>query len=283
VCLLSLSEVRAEVAVVDFAARSNKKGDSARPTLGSFPYVPVRDREARDALVPRPKAGRVFTHPANVGLSDTTITGRARLDAIARWLQDVAYLDVVDAGLEDRGSWVVRKLRMSIGAFPRLGESLVLDTWCSGASPLAAERRTSLTSEEGRIEAVATWVFLDNDSGRPKRLAPEFDAFYATSADGRRARTRLRHSSPPANADRREWGFRAADLDVAEHVNNAAYWEVAEELMASAPEPDSLDVEIEFREPALAGPAVVLSSNGALWITSPEGTLHASITGIAVG
>jgi acyl-ACP thioesterase len=245
--------------------------------------MPVRETEDRDALAPRPQGGRVFTHPANVGLSDTTITGRARLDAIARWLQDVAYLDVVDAGLEDRGSWVVRKLRMSIESFPRFGEGLVLDTWCSAASPLAAERRTTLTSEEGRIEAVATWVFLDNDSGRPKRLGPEFDTFYAESANGRRARTRLRHGSPPGDADRLEWRFRTADLDVAEHVNNAAYWAVAEELMAGTPEPASLDVEIEFREPAQAGPAVVLSAHGALWISSPDQTLHASITGIAAG
>jgi acyl-ACP thioesterase len=244
------------------------------------PYMPGTADRQRDAMVPAPTRGRIFTHPANVGLSDTTITGRARLDAIARWLQDVAYLDVVDAGLEDRGSWVVRRMRMRIERFPRLGEPLELRTWCSAASPLAAERRTTISSAEGLVEAVATWVFLDNDSGRPKRLGPEFDAFYRESANGRRARTRLRHGPPPPGAERIDWRFRAADQDVAEHVNNAAYWAVAEELLTAWPDLDSLDAEIEFREPAQAGPAVVLRDGGALWISSPDEKLTASLAGL---
>jgi acyl-ACP thioesterase len=234
----------------------------------------------RDALVPPPPRGRVYTHSANVGIGDAVPAGRARLDAIGRWLQDAAYLDVVDAGLDDRGSWVVRRMRMNVERFPRFGEPLELRTFCSGASPLAAERRTTITSAQGLVEAVATWVFLDNDSGRPKRLGPEFETVYGESADGRRAQTRLRHGPPTAGADRVAWRFRAADLDVAAHVNNAAYWAVAEELMATAPDPAGVDVEIEFREPAQAGDALVERDGGSLWISSERGTLHASIVGL---
>jgi acyl-ACP thioesterase len=242
--------------------------------------MPVPSDGDRDAMVSPPNGGRVYEHPAYVGLSDTTTSGRARLDAIARWLQDAAYLDIVDAGLEDRGSWVVRRMRMRVERFPRFGEPLELKTWCSGASPVAAERRTTILSAEGLVEAVATWVFLDNDSLRPMRLGPEFEAVYGSSANGRKAHTRLRHGPPPAKAERLDWRFRAADLDVAEHVNNAAYWTVAEELMAGTREAESLEVEIEFREPAQAGPATVLREDGAVWISGPEGPLHASIAGL---
>lgn len=234
---------------------------------------------SHDALIPPPPNGRVFAYSANAGLGDTTTSGRARLDSIARWLQDAAYLDIVDAGLEDRGSWVVRRMRMSVERFPRFGEPLELRTFCSGASPLAAERRTTITSAEGLVEAVATWVFLDPESGRPKRLGPEFDTVYGASANGRRARTRLRHGPPTAAAERLDWRFRSADLDVAEHVNNAVYWAVAEELMAAA-DPAGVDVEIEFREPARAGDALVLRDGGSVWIGSEPETLYASIAGL---
>jgi hypothetical protein len=48
------------------------------------------------------------------GIADATASGRVRLDAIARWLQDVAYLDLVDAGFEGQGAWVVRRLRIRV-------------------------------------------------------------------------------------------------------------------------------------------------------------------------
>jgi acyl-ACP thioesterase len=243
--------------------------------------VPTAADSDRDALIPPPPVGRVFEWETIVGLAETTASGRARLDAIARWLQDVAYRDVIDAGLEDRGSWVVRRMRMRVERFPAVGESLELRTFCSAAGSLAAERRTTIVSGQGLVEAVATWVFLDSDSWRPQRLGPEFDAVYGPSANGRRARTSLRHAPPPAGAEQLAWRFRAADLDIADHVNNAAYWEVAEELLASdRAEPGSLDVEIEFREPAQAGEALVLRDAGSLWITSSDGTLHASIAGL---
>ena len=38
------------------------------------------------------------------GIADAVGDGRVRLDAIARWLQDVAYADLIDAGFErERG------------------------------------------------------------------------------------------------------------------------------------------------------------------------------------
>jgi acyl-ACP thioesterase len=58
-------------------------------------------------------------------------------------------------------------------------------------------------------------------------------------------------------------------------VNNAAYWEPVEEHLG---EPESLDAEIEFREPAQPGPARVLRGrDGTSWITAEDGRVHASV------
>ena len=102
-------------------------------------------------LVPASGRGRTFERQVVPGLADAVGSGRVRLDAIARWLQDIAYADVVDAGLAGRGAWVVRRARLRVEAFPRFGEGVSLRTFCSAAGRLAAERRTSVA---GGVAAV---------------------------------------------------------------------------------------------------------------------------------
>jgi acyl-ACP thioesterase len=231
-------------------------------------------------LVPAPRQGRVFEREMLPALADATGSGRVRLDAVARWLQDVAYADLVDAGLAGRGAWVVRRARMRIESFPRFGERVSLRTFCSGSGPLVAERRTTVAGDAARIEAAALWVHLDPDSLRPARLGEEFDAVYGKSAGGRRVRSRLRHPAPPSGAAQTRWRFRAADVDVAGHVNNAAYWEAVEELFLDQDEPGAADLEIEFREPAQPGDVGLIRHDRSMWVAGEGGTIHASIAGV---
>src|SRR5438445_2370102 len=96
-------------------------------------------------IVAEPGAGRVYEEMLRPGIADVTGTGRARLDAIARWLQDVAYRDLIDAGFDGAGVWIVRRMRVRVGRFPRFGDELVLRTFCSGTGRFSAERRTSIS------------------------------------------------------------------------------------------------------------------------------------------
>jgi acyl-ACP thioesterase len=228
-------------------------------------------------LVPEPVHGRVFEQAFRPGAADVTGTGRARLDAIARWLQDVAAADLVDAGFEERGAWIVRRLRISVESFPRFGDELTTRTFCSGIGRFSAERRTRVLGGSARVETAALWICLDPESGRPMRFEPDFVAAYSDSAAGRGAQVRLRHPEPPPDAVRREWAFRATDLDIAGHVNNSHYWAPLEQELATGPEPKRIDAEVEHREPAGAGDAAILGEGSPRWIASPEGQLHASI------
>src|SRR3954469_17674254 len=99
---------------------------------------------------------RVYAHAPQVGLADVAPDGRVRLDALARWLQDAAWADVVDSGIEDDGVWIVRRLALKIERFPRFGESPPVHTACSGAAKLWAERTSTVRSNGGgRVDAVA--------------------------------------------------------------------------------------------------------------------------------
>lgn len=232
-------------------------------------------------LVPPPDSGRTFEREITPGLADATASGRVRLDAIARWLQDVAYADVVDAGLAGRGAWVVRRTRLHVESFPRFGEPVRVRTFCSGAGRIAAERRTSVWGAGASVEAVAIWIHVDAETLRPLRLGDDFRAVYGESAGERKADFRLHHPEPPADAPRTAWRFRASDVDVAGHVNNAAYWEPVEEGLWGTGDPGPADLEVEYREPALPGEAEIVRAGSVMWITDPSGALHASIVGLA--
>jgi acyl-ACP thioesterase len=231
-------------------------------------------------LVPEPPTGRVFEGSLQPGVADVTGSGRTRLDAIARWLQEIARQDLDDAGFGGRGVWIVRRTRIRVKSFPRYDQTLTLRTFCSGIGRFSAERRTVIRGGEASVDTVSRWICFDPEGARPQRFDDDFKAAYAETAGERDANVRVRHPGPPeggAAGDPEPWLFRATDLDVADHVNNSHYWGPLEQALLGAPEPQSFDGEVEHREPALAGPALLLRDGDWAWVTSHEGEVHASI------
>jgi acyl-ACP thioesterase len=230
-----------------------------------------------DELVAHPGVGRRFEHSLTVGLADAAPSGRVRLDALARWLQDVALADVVDAGLGEAALWVVRRTRLAVTRFPRFGETATVSTFCSATGRMWAQRRTTAeTSGGGLVEAVALWVHLDPVSLRPIPFTPRELEIYGASAAGREVKARLRHPGPPEDAASRPWHFRSTELDVADHINNAAYWAVLEDELLAGAEPAAIDVELEFRTPTQPGEHAVRNAGARRWVVAADGTVHAS-------
>jgi len=203
-----------------------------------------------------------------------------RLDALACWLQDIAYADVEDAGLAQSAVWVVRRTRMRVNRFPRFGERFELTTFLSGLGRMWAERRTDVVPSGGReavVEAASLWVHLDVEHWRPTPLTEDELTTYGGAAPKRRVSARLRHPAPASNEGGAPWTFRLIDCDIADHVNNAAYWQPLEEELLARPDPERIDVELEYRTPVQAGCKRVLSEGDRRWIVGDEGELHASM------
>jgi acyl-ACP thioesterase len=214
------------------------------------------------------------------GLADCAPSGRARLDALARWLQDIAYADIEDAGVHGAAAWVVRKTRIRVERFPRFSERMTVRTWPSGLGRMWAERRTTIArpGEAGvDVDAVSVWVHLDPDTGRPTPLSAAELAVYSATGGERRVKARLRHPGATEPEWESAWTFRAVDCDLAGHVNNAAYWEPLEEELLAGGEPEHIDVEIEFRSPSQPGEKRILASGRRRWIADGEGEVSASI------
>jgi acyl-ACP thioesterase len=238
-------------------------------------------------LPPHTPGVRTFSHERWPSFADCAPSGRIRLDALACWLQDVAYADVADVGLATAAVWVVRRTRIRVNRFPRFGERFRLTTFCSGFGRMWAERRTDIVrtdevDHEGPdrpdVEAVSLWVHLDPANWRPVPLSrPEIDV-YGGKTLKRRVSARLRHpAAGEAADDALSWTFRATECDIADHVNNAAYWQPLEEELLAGPDPEHIDVEVEYRAPAQPGVKRIVHKGEWRWILGHDGELHASI------
>lgn len=192
-------------------------------------------------------------------LGDVDRRGRLRLDALARYLQDVATDDADDAGLGD--GWVLRRLGVRVTSWARFRDSVHLTTWCSGAAGSVAERRTRVELDGGvAVDALALWVFVGND-GRPRRLDRDFFARYGIPTDVGRLPTRLRHDAPLPEAPEHPWPLRRTDFDVLGHVNNAVHWGVVDEVMQARwprQPPVYFEAELEYRVPIEPGESVAV-------------------------
>lgn len=237
---------------------------------------------AHEMVAPRPD-GRVFGLEMRPLLGDCAPSGRIRLDAIARWLQDVAFADVEEAGVAANAFWVLRRTRIEVERFPRFSERCLVRTFCSGIGRMWAERRTTITAVDevgGQratdgakplVEAIALWIHLDPERRVPSPLTPEELETYGASAGDRHVHHRLRHPRPHTAVPAGSWSFRETDCDLADHVNNAAYWEPLEEELLERERREGVelvgaDAEIEFRTPAQPGAKTILADASRRWL-----------------
>jgi acyl-ACP thioesterase len=184
-----------------------------------------------EPLVPLPDRGRVFRAGRRVRLADADPTGRLRLDSCARYLQDIGNDDTADSGIDDDAfTWVVRRAVVDVHRPPRWREWLDLATWCGGLGARWAERRLSMVGDRGGLIEVSTlWVQVGTATMAPARLTQQFLDAYGEAAGERRVTSRLWLGDPPVGAAAEPWPVRAVDIDLLEHVNNAAYWAAVEE------------------------------------------------------
>ena len=183
--------------------------------------------------MPQPPSGRTFRVSYRIRLSDADASGRLRLDAIARYLQDAAIDDVEETGLGRAGASVGAPRRCgSTCVAPFLDDSAVdIVTWGSSFSSLAAGRRWSLLGRCGGRDRGRQHLDPPRTATPARRAsATGFDG-YAEAAQGRVASTKLTLAPPPLDGTRVEWPLRATDVDRMGHVNNAAYWAAIEQRL----------------------------------------------------
>ena len=190
--------------------------------------------------------GRSCSVQRRVRLGDAAPDGRLRLDATARYLQDIANDDARDVGAvgRDLHGWVVRRTVIDVLDAPRYLQELTVTTWVAGVGAAWVDRRTRISTAAGAgIEASSLWVHVDPRTMRPQRLPGSVLSLWEGSTGGRRVKGSM-VLVPDVGAPRTDvvispWPVRRSDFDGFGHMNNAAYWEMLEEHRdpaASVPE-----------------------------------------------
>ncbi|MBF6175049.1 acyl-[acyl-carrier-protein] thioesterase [Nocardia blacklockiae] len=227
--------------------------------------VTATDSLARIAfpLPPCPDEDRAFHEQWPVRLGDTDGDERLRLDAVARYLQDIGYdhLKVVEDG-ELHPGWIVRRTVIDVLRPIAFGDRVHLRRWPSALSNRWCNMRIQVRGEDGGlIETEMFLIHVDIEGARPARMTDRFMApmLAATTEHRLRWRAALREST---GIDAQVWPFplRVTDIDRYGHVNNAVHWEAVEEAMARFPDSQALPyrVILEHAGPVMAGDDVLV-------------------------
>src|SRR5215469_1468318 len=220
---------------------------------------------ATPEFAPDPAHGRMFATAQVVRGTDVTPSGRLRLDALARYLQDAAEDDLADAGWDEPYGWLLRRCSVAVRSYPGRGQHVEVRTFCSATGPRWAERTTTLSGAAGDVvQARALWVAVTREDGRPCPLGEAFHRLYGPSAGGRQVSARLSLPVPPHAQAGTPWPLRVADIDLAGHVNNSVHWAAVEDALAGltgAP----VAAELEYHRPIFPGqqPTLVITRVGA--------------------
>ncbi|MFT6811619.1 MAG: acyl-ACP thioesterase [Gammaproteobacteria bacterium] len=232
-------------------------------------------------LLDPPEVGRQFRADRKVRLGDVDPSGQLRLDATARYLQDIAGDDASGAELDGAWGWVVRRSMIEVRQPAVLDEVVTVTTYCTGVGRSWAERTTILAGSLGAdIATVSVWVQVAADTGRPAALTQQFVDTYGSACGGRKVSARLTLAAPTDSDGAIPWSVRRADLDPFEHVNNAANWAFVEESL-NGMGPRRGRAEMEFVGPVMHGTnvqSVTESTDGvrSMWLLNEGSVLSAA-------
>ncbi|MEV0298299.1 acyl-ACP thioesterase domain-containing protein [Nocardia sp. NPDC050710] len=214
-----------------------------------------------------PTTGTPFQTGWPVRYGDIDRHQRVRLDAVARYLQDIGFehLDAVEDGDTHRG-WVVRRTVIDVLKPIEFGEHVTLRRWCSALSNRWCNMRVQICgSGGGLIETEGFLIHFGTETGMPARMSDRFMAPMMAATTEHRLRWKAVLTDPlpaadEAGVDELRFPLRVADIDLLDHVNNAVYLGAVEERLAAYPDltAGAHRVVIEYAKPLQAGEEVRL-------------------------
>jgi len=150
-------------------------------------------------LAALPNQGRVFTSHRRVRANDADTQRRLRLDGMARYLQDVAFDDLNDAGFgQEHAFWVLRRCIIRVIRPAHFDDEVRLRSWCSALSARWCNKRVTIDAGSGAlVETEGFWINVDGSTGMPAPLSGEFLARFSVPAVDHKLHWRRMLPRPP--------------------------------------------------------------------------------------
>jgi acyl-ACP thioesterase len=251
-----------------------------------------------DILAPlsdRKDGARYFEVDYRVRTGDVDQDMRVRLDAVARYLQDVANdnIEATDFGDTDP-FWIVRRTIIDVIRPFSWPAAVSAQRWCGALSTRWTNMRVRITAdhetnrfnpdarEPGLIETEAFWINV-NDQGMPSRLTD--NAFEMLSAMTDEHRLRWKSMNPEKaptpevlELPDRVHVLRSTDFDPFKHLNNAAYLAAVEDELLD--HGDLIDgphrLIVEYLRPIVPGTPITVRrvrepDQLLMWLMTPSG------------
>jgi acyl-ACP thioesterase len=182
----------------------------------------------------------VFDREWPLRVADIDATGRLRLDAACRHIQDIGGDQLREMGFQEiHPLWIVRRTMVDLIRPIEFHDMLRLRRWCSGTSNRWCEMRVRVDGRKGGlIESEAFWININRETQGPARIADDFleGLRRTTDVDRLRWKAYLKPGQRDAADEIREFPIRFTDIDLFDHVNNSVYWSVVEDYLAASPE-----------------------------------------------
>ena len=219
--------------------------------------------------------------------------GRLRPATYLRYMQETAFDATAAAGYDMARyqamgrTWLARETDLEIVRSPAYGDTVVVKTWVADFRRVRSRRAYELhLAGAGALlaQAITDWAFLDSGGRRPAAVPEEMKAaFFPEGApDSAPARERFPAAPPAPPGVYRLWRHvEWQDLDMARHMNNAAYLDFVEDCAVQATAahgwpPDRMRADgfaivprryqIEYRQPATLDDELVLTT----WLSGPQ-------------
>jgi len=123
--------------------------------------------------------------------------------------------------------WVLSRLSIQMGEYPRWGDRIKIKTWLTGIGRLFALRNFSIANLKGDIlgTAKSAWLVLDLKSRRPQRIEPIFRKILPLLDHSAEAQEPEKISGSVHPKKENPFKVRYSDIDMHHHVNNTKYIE----------------------------------------------------------
>jgi acyl-ACP thioesterase len=215
-------------------------------------------------LSPLPEEGYVYETGWRLLTSDIDANLHARLDGVARNIQEVGAEHLDDSGYADvHPHWIVQRTVIDVIEPITLPSDITFRRWCSGISTRWCSMRVRLDgSDGGRIETEGFWINMNKDTATPSLISEPLFERFATTTDDVRLKWRPWLPGPADSAAVVPFALRQTDIDLFKHVNNTVYWHGVHEVLAQYPDVVSSTYRavVEYRKPIQPGESVSIHS-----------------------
>jgi len=130
------------------------------------------------------KPENVFTLKITVKPEDIDDLQHVNNVVYLKYVQDVAsahWERIVPEGFKNSFAWVVLRHEIDYKSPAILGDEIVAQTWVSSCDGPRSDRHVELfhaTTHKLLVKAKTTWVLLDAETKRPKRIEPEISDLF---------------------------------------------------------------------------------------------------------